>query len=308
MKPTTVCWGVLGSATGLLGTMSAIGTALGPSLGGVLIAGFGWRAIFLVTAPMGLLTIVLAHHHLPADGPAPKAGRVGFDYVGTLLLALMLGAYSLAMTIQDGGFGPSSTALLLASIVGLGLFVLAEGRTASPLTRLKNFRDPGLRAGLAMSVLVSTVMMATLVVGPFHLSRALGISAAHMGLVMSVGPVVATLTGVLAGRVADRLGTQRMVVFGLIGMVIGSISLSLVPVTLGIPGYVASLVVITASYALFQTANNTTVMTGVRADQRGVISGMLNLSRNLGLLTGASFMGAVFAFASGATEIGRAHV
>jgi hypothetical protein len=75
------------------------------------------------------------------------------------------------------------------------------------------------------------------------------------------------------------------------------------PATLGIPGYVAPLVVITASYALFQTANNTVVMTGVRTDQRGVISGMLNLSRNLGLVTGASVMGAVFAFASGTIDI-----
>ena len=56
-----------GSAMGLLGTTSAIGTALGPSLGGVLIAGLGWRAIFLVNVPLGLLALVLAHRHLPGD-------------------------------------------------------------------------------------------------------------------------------------------------------------------------------------------------------------------------------------------------
>ena len=61
-----------GSAMGLLGTMSAIGTALGPSLGGVLIAGLGWRAIFLVNVPLGLLTLVLAHRGLPADRREPK--------------------------------------------------------------------------------------------------------------------------------------------------------------------------------------------------------------------------------------------
>ena len=68
-----------GSAMGLLGTMSAIGTALGPSLGGVLIAGFGWRAIFLVNLPLGLLTFVLACRYLPADRRTPKADRAGFD-------------------------------------------------------------------------------------------------------------------------------------------------------------------------------------------------------------------------------------
>ena len=293
----------IGRAMGLLGTMSAVGTALGPSLGGVLIAGFGWRAIFFVTAPLGLLTFVLARRYLPADGPTRKVGRLGFDYVGMVLLALTLGAYLLAVTLEHGVFGMLSLALLLTAVVGLGLFVLVERRATSPLVRLTNFRDPVLSAGLAMSALVSTVMMTTLVVGPFHLSRALGIQPAMIGLVMSAGPVVAALTGVPAGRLVDRLGAQRVVFVGLIGMVVGSISMSLVPVSFGVAGYVTSLVVITASYALFQTANNTTVMTGIRADQRGVISGMLNLSRNLGLLTGASVMGAVFAFASGATDI-----
>ena len=292
-----------GSAMGLLGTMSAIGTALGPSLGGILITGFGWRAIFLVTAPLGILTLVLAYRHLPVEGSIRKASRVSFDYLGSLLLALTLGAYALAMTIQHGGFGVLSLTLLLAAVVGLGLFVLAEKRATSPLIRLSNLRDPTLSSGLVMNALVSTVMMATLVVGPFHLCRALGIQPALIGLVMSVGPVVAALTGVPAGRLADRLGTQRMIIGGLIGMAIGSISLSLVPVSLGISGYIVSLVIITASYALFQTANNTRVMTGVGTDQRGVISGMLNLSRNFGLLTGASVMGAIFAFASGASDI-----
>src|SRR5260221_1710915 len=163
-----------GSAMGLLGTMSAIGTALGPSLGGVLIAGLSWRAIFLVNVPLGILTFLLANRYLPVDRRGPKADRAGFDTMGTLLLALTLAAYALAMTIGRGSFGPRNMALLLAAVLGIGLFVLAEARAASPLIRLAMFRDSALSASLAMSALVSTVMMATLVVGPFYFSRALG--------------------------------------------------------------------------------------------------------------------------------------
>jgi MFS family permease len=141
-------------------------------------------------------------------------------------------------------------------------------------------------------------MMATLVVGPFYLSRALGLDAALVGLVLSVGPLFAALTGMPAGRFADRFGAQRMTIVGLIGIAAGSFVLSMMPATLGIPGYIAPIVVITVGYGLFQTANNTAVMTDVCPDQRGVISGMLSLSRNLGLITGASVMGAVFALAS----------
>jgi EmrB/QacA subfamily drug resistance transporter len=292
-----------GSAMGLLGTMSAVGTALGPSLGGVLIAGLGWRAIFLVTVPLGIAALLLAHRHLPADRPAEKADGTGFDVVGTLLLALTLAAYALAMTMGRGRFGAFNVALLLAAALGTGTFVLAERRAASPLIRLAMLRDPVLRTGLATSALVSTVMMATLVVGPFYLSRALGLEAALVGLVLSVGPLVAALTGAPAGRLVDRLGARRLAIAGLLGVAAGCFILSMLPASLGIGGYVAPIAVLTAGYALFQTANNTAVMADIRPEQRGVISGMLNLSRNLGLITGASVMGAVFALASTSADI-----
>jgi EmrB/QacA subfamily drug resistance transporter len=296
-----------GSAMGLLGTMSAIGTALGPSLGGVLIAGLGWPALFLINVPLGLLTFLLAHRFLPLDRRGSQPVRAGFDPMGTLLLALTLAAFALAMTIGRGSFGRFNMALLLAAITGVGLLVLAETRAASPLIRLAMFRNPVLSAGFAMSTLVTTVVMATLVVGPFYLSGALALDAARVGLVMSSGPIVAALTGVPAGRIVDRFGAQRMGIAGLAGMAIGTGILTMLPTRFGVPGYIAPLVVITAGYALFQAANNTAVMTNIRPDQRGVISGMLNLSRNLGLITGASAMGAVFALASATTDIAMAH-
>jgi EmrB/QacA subfamily drug resistance transporter len=293
----------IGSAMGLLATMSSIGTALGPSLGGILIDRLGWPAIFLVNVPLGILAWLLVHRYLPADRRVSKTDRVGFDKVGTLLLAVTLAAYALAMTMGRGSYGSLNLVLLLVAACGLGLFVRAESRAAQPLIRLAVFRDPVLGAGLAMSALVSTVMMATLVVGPFYLSRALGLDAATVGLVLSVGPLVAALTGVPAGRIADRFGVQRMTIVGLIGAAAGALMLSMMPAALGICGYIAPIVVITAGYGLFQTANNTVVMTDVRPDQRGVVSGMLNLSRNLGLVTGASVMGAVFAFSAATSDI-----
>jgi EmrB/QacA subfamily drug resistance transporter len=296
-----------GSAMGLLGTMSAVGTALGPSLGGVLIAGLGWRAIFFLNLPLGLLTFLLAFRYLPLDRPAVNTTRARFDHLGTLLLALTLAAYALAMTMGRGSFGSSNVVLLFATIFGAGLFVLVETKAASPLIRLAMFRNPVLSAGFAMSTLVTTVVMATLVVGPFYLSGALALDAAHVGLVMSTGPIAAALTGVPAGRIVDRFGAYRMTIAGLIGMAAGCASLTMVPTGVGVPGYIAPLVVITAGYALFQAANNTAVMTGVGQDQRGVVSGLLNLSRNLGLITGASLMGAVFAFGVATNHMATTH-
>jgi len=295
-----------GSAMGLLGTMSALGTALGPSLGGVLIAGLGWRAIFLINLPLGLMAYLLAWRHLPDNRRESKVDQQGVDVMGTLLLALTLAAYALAMTLGRGQMGMLNLILLLAAGLGAGLFVLVEARAASPLIRLAMLRDPVLKASLGMSGLVATVMMATLVVGPFYLSRALGLEAARVGLALSVGPLVAALMGMPAGRLTDRYGALRMTVLGLGGMAAGAVTLSLTPSTLGVGGYIVPIAVITAGYALFQAANNTAVMADIRAEQRGVISGMLNLSRNLGLITGAAGMGAVFAAAAATSEIATA--
>lgn len=292
-----------GSAMGLLGTTSAIGTALGPSVGGVLIDLLGWRSIFLINVPLGLVAVFLVHRYLPADRPTPTAKRVGFDKLGTLLLALTLAAYALAMTLGRGHFGPRNVALLIAAGIGVVLFLAAERKASSPLIRLTMFRELALSTSLAANLFVSTVLMATLVVGPFYLALALGLDAGLVGIVMSMGPIVATLTGIPAGRIVDRFGTHRMTLVGLGGIAVGCFILSVTPETLGIPGYVVPIAIITASYALFQAANNTAVMRDVEANQRGVVSGMLNLSRNLGLITGASVMGVVFALASGTSDI-----
>jgi EmrB/QacA subfamily drug resistance transporter len=291
-----------GRAMGLLGTASALGTALGPSLGGVLLAGLGWRAVFLVEVPLGLLALGLAGRHLPRDHCATDAARTRFDGLGTVLLALTLAAYALAMTTGRGAFGALNLALLLGAVAALALFLRVQARAESPLIRLARLRDPVLGAGFAMSLLVSTVMMATLVVGPFHLGRALGLETVQVGLALSVGPVVAALAGVPAGRLVDRFGARRMSVAALAGMTAGCLALSLVPAAWGVAGYVPPIAVLTAHYALFHAANNTSVMADVAADQRGVMSGLLNLSRNLGLVTGASVMGGVFVLGAGGVD------
>jgi MFS family permease len=291
-----------GSVMGLLGTMSAIGTALGPTLGGALISGFGWPSIFLINLPLGAVVFGLAWRHLPRDPMHAAQAGARFDATGSVLLALGIAAYALAMT-SGGGLGATTLALLTVAAIAAGMFVRVQAKSASPLIRLTLFREPILSAGVATNALVSTVMMTTLVVGPFYLAGALSLDAARVGLVMSCGPAVAALAGVPAGRSVDRYGAQRVMLAGLVAMTLGATLLPLAPLTFGAAGYVAPLVVITSGYALFQAANSSAIMASAGADQRGAVSGLLNLSRNLGFITGASLMGAVFAWASGAGDV-----
>jgi MFS family permease len=292
-----------GSAMGLLGTMSAIGTALGPSLGGVLIAGFGWRAAFVALAGAGFLVLGIASRTIPPTSvPTHKAdGRM--DWPGAALLAVTLTFYALATAGGKAAVTPGAALLLPAAVLALALFVFIEIRSASPLVPVSILLDRATGSALAMNILVTTVMMSTLVVGPFFLSFSLGLNDALVGLVMAIGPVTAALSGVLAGRVTDRFGARPVLAAGLVEMTLGLVCLALLPRFLSVAGYVAALIVLTPGFQLFLAANNTSVMVAARDDQRGLLSGLLGLSRNLGFMTGASVMATLFAAAVGPSDI-----
>lgn len=285
----------LGRAMGLLGTMSALGTASGPLCGGLLIAWVGWRAIFWSAAIVAVLTFLLARRYLPREAAPTQPKTAAFDLRGAALLMLTLAAYALGVTMGRDGFGLINAALLLAAALGALLFVWWEARTAAPLVQLAMFADPRLRAGLAASLLVSTVMMATLVVGPYYLAHGLALNAAAAGLVIGLGPLASAAAATPAGRAVDRFGAQRMTAVGLAVAAIGALGLAAAPAWPNVAGYAVAIVILTSGYSLFQTANNAAVMCGIPSDRRGVTAGLLNLSRNLGLITGASAMGALYA-------------
>lgn len=238
----------IGRAMGLLGTVSAIGTALGPSLGGLLIPLSGWRAIFWVQLPPAAVALILAVSFLPRDAR------------------------------------------------------LVDSRAPS----LWSVMDRSLAGNLLVNVLVAAIMMTTLVVGPLYLSLGLGLTVPEVGAVMAIGPVISIVSGVPSGRLVDAWGSGRMLVIGLALLGVGALMLAIVPGTIGVAGYVLSIIVLTPGYQLFQAANNAAALADVAKDRRGTVSGLLGLSRNIGLIAGASAMGLVFALGVGTTDVTEA--
>lgn len=298
-----VAAGRTGIVMGMLGTMSAIGTGLGPSLGGILMENFGWQAAFLLLTGAGVVALVLAVLGIPK---MPAAGaKAGMDWRGTALLAIGLGLYALAMSGASGAAG-WGLALLVGSVAVLWLFARSQRHAASPLVPMSMLADRVIGPGLVANLLVGTVMMATLVVGALFLSFALRLDGTQTGLVMAVGPITAALVGVPAGALADRLGPQRAMMIGLGETCLGLVALAFLPGWFGMAGYVGAVMVLTPGFQLFLAANNANVMLAAPSAQRGMVSGLLGLSRNLGLLTGASAMATLFAWLIGDEPIASA--
>ncbi len=300
--------GQLGTAMGLLGTTSAGGTALGPSLGGLVLAVSDWRMAFWLLAGFAVAALGLA---LLAIRPDDTRGRVpvrALDLPGTAVLIVVLVAYSLATSGGATGVALSPSVLGAGALAAAALFVAVETRASAPLVPMAVLLDRKTGAGFAMNVLVGTVMMATLVVGPFFLTFSLGLGEATVGLVLAVGPLVGALVGVPAGRLTDRYGARRMMLVGLAQSMLGLLCLAVLPRQFGLGGYVAALIVLTPAFQIFLAANNTAVMAGASKEQRGRLSGLLGLSRNLGLMTGASAMTTLFVAVMGTGDAAQARI
>ncbi|MEP6827237.1 MAG: MFS transporter, partial [Aestuariivirga sp.] len=280
--------------------------AAGPSIGGALLSFFGWPSIFYAVAILAFVTAALSQMFVMVGTNTASREKGGIDFLGVLALVFTLGSFAGALTIGANNFGQYGAFALAASALGLVLFLLIETRATKPLLPLTIFQNAGLSTGLVLNVVVAMVMMATLVVPPFYLSTGLGLAAVQVGLVMAVGPVVSAITGFFAGQLTDRFGSSRIQLVGILEMTIGAIGLALLPETLGVVGYLVALAILTPGYQLFQAANNTKTMSKTTSANRGAISGLLNLSRNLGLITGATLMGTLFAIAVGMPSAGAA--
>ena len=284
VPPARRGWGM-----GLLGTLSACGTALGPSFGGLLTASFGWQAPFLLLVPLSLLALGCVRLGLPRDDCSPQEEGINLTSLSLLVAALL--CYGLALTL--GG------ALALwwgaGALLVTGSFIRRERRAPVPLLPLALLGAPGLSNGLLASALVASVMVLTLLIGPFYLRGVFGLGLGTVGLMISGGPLLAALTGMPAGWLVDRLGARQVIRLGL--SVMGAAALGLVGAAgqFGPLGYLLPILLLTAGYALFQTANNSAVVGAASEQTKGAVAGLLTLSRNLGQLTGVAGLGGLFA-------------
>ncbi|HGY5998262.1 TPA: MFS transporter, partial [Aeromonas hydrophila] len=251
-------------------------TALGPSFGGLLLDVAGWQPVFLALLPIGLLALVCGLSGLPRDEAYTEGEGLNLASLWLLLVALL--CYGLALTST----GALSLWLGGGALLATAWLVRSELGAAAPLLPLALLGTRRLRGGLAASALVAGIMVLTLLIGPFYLQGAFGLDPLTSGLLISGGPLLAALTGLPAGWLVDRVGAITVVRLGLLLMSGAAALLAVLSPALGPLGYLLPILLLTAGYALFQTANNSAVMGGSGGQARGAVAGLLTLARNLG--------------------------
>ncbi len=295
--------GQRGRAIGLQAAAQAIGLALGPTIGGLLVGFLGWRAIFYVNVPVGILGTLAGICLLPddrrerAEQPAATATKSGFDLGGAALLAVaLLGMmFGLTQGYKIGWLSPSVLAGFGVAVVGLIALVLVERGARFPLVQPALLKVPIFVWGNLTGLLTYAAMFGVLFLMPFEFERAFRLSPALSGILITAVPLAMMLSSPLGGILADRYGAHKLTVAGAILMEVGLVALALVgglgsPYLLLVP-----LAVVGVGMGLFTPPNNSSVMGSAPPAFLGTAGGVLNMARSLGMSIGSAVAATLYA-------------
>jgi MFS family permease len=266
------------AALGVQAAAQAVGLALGPTLGGVLVAGLGWQWVFWVNVPFGLLGIAAGWYLLPRT--RQRTAMRSVDWPGVALLGTSSTALLLGLSALSGLDAPVWLVVMLffAAVAAAVGFVLRQRRAAAPMVDLDLLRNPVIAGGLIAAMLGYLVLFGPLVIIPI-----LGGSVVRAGLVLTSLPVGFALAATFGG---SRWPDRRRAMAGGTLAAAALIPLCLLPLT--DPVLSTALAALGIGLGLFTPANNATVMAAIPAACSGVGGGLVNMARGLGTTLGVA--------------------
>lgn len=285
-----------GKAIGIQGSALAVGLSIGPAIGGVLIAAFGWQAIFYVNIPVGIIGTTLAALILPLDLDKDESGKKNFDYFGGIILAIALVGWLFGFN-QGNEQGWASPLILLSFAIGASctiLFILIEKRHSSPIMDLSLFRIDQITWGNITGALSYALMYGVLFIVPYFFEGVLHRPSSEAGLLTTPLPIGMMLLAPVAGRIADRFGSKLPTVVGMGVSTIGTTALIFVNTHTPYLYIIIALLFVGIGMGVFTPPNNSSVMGSSPKNRLGVSSGLLNMARSLGQSIGIAYAFAIF--------------
>jgi EmrB/QacA subfamily drug resistance transporter len=291
-----------GRAFGVLGTTVGLGTAIGPLVGGALIAlggpTLGWRLVFFVNIPVGLVVVALSRRLLP---PPTETTRHRLDILGAALLGGATFCVLFACVEYDALRDARLVWLAVPAMVLLGLFLVRERRLTSesrdPLVDLRLFRRPSYVSGITLALTFFPAMAGLPLVLALFYQRGLGYTALESALGVTAYAVGSAVSAPLAGRVVTHLG-RKLVVAGAITFGVGAIAMAVValhiPVGHATLALAPPLFVMGCGQGMLITPNQTLALVDIDPLMGSAAGGVLQTGQRIGLAIGQALIGAVF--------------
>ena len=275
-------------ALGVQAGAQALGLALGPSLGGILVSTVGWRWVYLINVPVGVIALVSGYFLLPRT--RDRSPSTGLDCWGVALLAISATALLLGISTASGLSLPAEITLVLFGLSAWAgwAFVARQRRVAHPLIDMGLLRDPVVSWGLLGAMCGYLVLFGPLVLVPVVLADQ-GLSAVAAGLALTALPAGFALAALVADRVLPRgLSERKRASLGaaLCTAALGvGLFVALTPTTL-----VPLLALVGVGLGVFTPSNNTLIMGSIPERSAATGGGLLNLSRGLGTALGVALI------------------
>lgn len=282
----------LGRAIGYNALVAGTGNALGPTVAGVILHLGSWHWLFLINIPLGLAALAVGSRALPFN---PLSAR-RFDRQSALLCMAFIGLllYTIdAIGHLQGGWVVAGCALLTA--ISLALLLKLQSPSA-PMLPLDLLRIPLFALSIGTSFCSFAAQMAVFVMLPFMLQNHLGMGAARAGMLLTAWPVAVALTGVVAGKLSDRVAAGLLGGIGLAVMCLGLLALLTVDRSTPDGLMLAMFAVCGIGFGLFQSPNNRTMISVAPRERTGGASGMLGTARLTGQTVGASVVAMLMGF------------
>jgi EmrB/QacA subfamily drug resistance transporter len=288
-----------GRALGMNAVFVALGTSVGPTLGGLITANLSWRWIFYVNVPLGIIGVILSliilkEHHKRAHGR--------FDPAGALLLAAGLIALTLGLSFgQEWGWAsPGLIATVVISVIALALLVVIEPRVADPIVDYRLLRNRVFVSANMSLIMSFLALFAVSFMLPFYLEELRGFSVIESGLLLTPLPLAIAVIAPFSGALADRIGTRWLAAGGLALACIGLVLISQLNAQSSIPDIIWRLLVTGIGQAFFQSPNNSALMGSAPRQRQGVAAGFLATGRVIGQSVSVALAGAIFTSLGGA--------
>ncbi|WP_379150760.1 MFS transporter [Paenibacillus sp. sgz5001063] len=274
-----------GKALGLIGTFVSLGSIAGPSLGGIIVSALGWEYIFWVNVPIGIIAIVLGWKVLPKDLIRVKS-RI--DLPGSLLFAIFIVTLFAGLLLgQQLGYGDSRIlSALVAATAAFIAFITVELRRNQPLLQLSLFKNPLFSLSILCAFLVFVTNFCFNIIAPFYAQNMLNLSPFYAGFLLMLFPISMVIVAPLSGAWSDKIGSEFLTFAGLIVMVIAQFGLARLHEGSAVALVGVWIAMLGIGSGLFQSPNNSLIMSKVPRTQLGSAGSVNSLVRNVGMVVG----------------------